>query len=180
MTDPEMDKSERSNRQARSELSLPKWAIPLVWAVIVLIIQIILPWAIAKIGPRIGWLTLAPSIWNYSGLFAVAGGLSLYAWCLLNHFRSYRSSVRVSFSPPHLVISGPYVFSRNPMYVSGLFTWLGWVIYFGSPAVLLALIFLWSIFAFRVIPGEERLLEELFGEEYLEYKRTVRRWIGRF
>jgi protein-S-isoprenylcysteine O-methyltransferase Ste14 len=34
-------------------------------------------------------------------------------------------------------------------------------------------------FAFRVIPHEEGLLEELFGDEYLECKRTVRRWIGR-
>jgi protein-S-isoprenylcysteine O-methyltransferase Ste14 len=66
------------------------------------------------------------------------------------------------------------------MYISGIFTWLGWTVYFGSPAVLIALFLLWAMFAFRVIPHEERLLEELFDEEYLEYKRTVRRWIGKF
>jgi protein-S-isoprenylcysteine O-methyltransferase Ste14 len=168
------------NGKARRELTLPRWAVPLVWAVIVLLIQILLPWVISKMGPRFGWSQLSPASWNYIGLIAVAVGLSLYAWCLANHFRSYRASVRVSFSPPHLVVAGPYVFTRNPMYVSGLFTWLGWVVYYGSPAVLIALVLLWSMFAFRVIPNEERQLEELFGEEYLEYKRTVRRWIGRF
>jgi protein-S-isoprenylcysteine O-methyltransferase Ste14 len=66
------------------------------------------------------------------------------------------------------------------MYVSGLITWLGWTVYFGSPAVFIALLLLWAIFTFRVIPHEEDLLEELFGEEYLEYKQTIRRWIGRY
>ncbi len=66
------------------------------------------------------------------------------------------------------------------MYVSGLFTWLGWVVFYGSPAVLVALVLLWSGFTFRVIPHEERQLEALFGDDYREYKRSVRRWIGRY
>jgi protein-S-isoprenylcysteine O-methyltransferase Ste14 len=173
-------KPEIPKHKARRELALPRWAIPLIWGIIVLVIQILLPWAIAKIGPRFGWSQLTPSLWNFTGLIAVTVGLSLYAWCLANHFRSYRAPVNVGFSPPHLVVAGPYVVSRNPMYVSGLFTWLGWMVYYGSPAVFVALVLLWSMFAFRVIPSEERQLEELFGEQYLEYKRIVRRWIGRF
>ena len=66
------------------------------------------------------------------------------------------------------------------MYASGLFAWLGWTVFYGSPAVFTALLLLWLIFAFRVIPHEERQLEILFGNDYLEYKRSVRRWIGRF
>ncbi|MFX0145218.1 MAG: methyltransferase family protein [Candidatus Hodarchaeota archaeon] len=159
---------------------LPRWAIPIVWAVIVLLILVLLPWAIATLGTRYGWSQPARALWNYTGLIAVAFGLTLYVWCLVFHFRSYRASVRVSFSPPHLVIAGPYRVSRNPMYVAGLFAWLGWTIFYGSPAVFIALVLLWTIFTFRVIPYEERQLEMLFGEEYLEYKRSVRRWIGRF
>jgi protein-S-isoprenylcysteine O-methyltransferase Ste14 len=171
---------ESPSEKPRRGVTLPRWAIPLVWAVTVFLIQVLLPWIVAKFGPRLGWLKQSPGSWNFIGLIAVAVGLSLYAWCLVHHFRSYRDSVRVSFSPPHLVISGPYVISRNPMYVSGLITWLGWTVYFGSPAVLIALLLLWAMFTYRVIPHEERLLEELFGDEYLEYKRTVRRWIGRY
>jgi protein-S-isoprenylcysteine O-methyltransferase Ste14 len=65
------------------------------------------------------------------------------------------------------------------MYVSGLFTWLGWTVFYGSPTVLIALALLWLVFTFRVIPHEERQLEVLFGDDYLEYKSSVRRWIGK-
>jgi protein-S-isoprenylcysteine O-methyltransferase Ste14 len=103
----------------------------------------------------------------------------MYTWCLVFHFRSYRAPVRAGFAPPQLVIAGPYQYSRNPMYVSALFAWLGWAVFFGSPAVFIALVLLWSAFALRVIPLEERQLEQLFGEDYREYKRSVPRWIGR-
>jgi protein-S-isoprenylcysteine O-methyltransferase Ste14 len=173
-------KPELPKGNGRRELVLPRWAIPLVWAVIVLVIQILLPWAVARLGPRFGWSGAAPARWNLAGLIAVTVGLALYAWCLAFHFRSYRAPVRISFSPPHLVLAGPYRFSRNPMYVSGLFVWFGWAVFYGSPAVFVALVLLWCIFAFRVIPHEERQLEALFGDDYLDYKRSVPRWIGRF
>lgn len=168
----------RTGKEHR-ELTLPRSVIPFVWAVIVLVIHILLPWVISKLGPRLGWSERAPALWNVAGLIAVTTGLAGYAWCLAFHFRSYRTSVRVGFSPPHLVTSGPYRYSRNPMYVAGLFVWLGWAFFFGSPAVFIALLLLWSIFAFRVIPQEERQLEKLFGDEYLKFRRSVHRWIGR-
>ena len=112
-------KPELPKRKGRRELILPRWAIPFVWAVIVLVIQIHLPWAVAKLGPRFGWSQLVPTWWNLMGLIAVAIGLASYAWCLAFHFKSYRDSVRIGSSPPHLVEAGPYRFSRNPMCVSG-------------------------------------------------------------
>jgi len=171
-------KPEIPKRKDRHELTLPRWAIPLVWVVIVLVIQVFLPWIVANVGPRFGWSQQTPAWWNLTGLIVVAIGIGMYAWCLVFHFKSYRASVRIGFTPPHLVIAGPYRVSRNPMYVSGLFAWLGWTIFYGSPVVFIALVLLWSIFTFRVIPQEEHQLEALFGDDYLEYKRTVRRWIG--
>jgi protein-S-isoprenylcysteine O-methyltransferase Ste14 len=173
-------KAERTKRKVNHDLLLPKWAIPLVWAILVSAIQVLLPWAVSNIWLRFGWSEGAPGLWNVAGLPIVVAGITLYAWCLYFHFRSYRTSVRVGFSPPHLVNAGLYQFSRNPMYVAGLIAWLGWVVFYGSPAVFLAFVLLWLLFSYRVIPQEERQLEELFGEDYLEYKRTVRRWLGRF
>jgi protein-S-isoprenylcysteine O-methyltransferase Ste14 len=173
-------KTERSKRKDRIELHLPLWAIPIVWAVIVFVIQILLPWAVSKFWVHFGWSGGSPGVWNLVGLPIVAAGIALYAWCLYFHFKSYRASVRVGFSPPHLVNGGLYRFSRNPMYIAGLIAWFGWVVFYGSPAVLLALALLWLLFAVRMVPQEERQLEQLFGEDYLDYKRTVRRWIGRF
>jgi protein-S-isoprenylcysteine O-methyltransferase Ste14 len=173
-------KPELTKNKSHREIMLPRWAIPIVWAVIVLVIQILLPWAISMFGPRFGWSHLTPAFWNITGLVAIVIGLTLYAWCLAFHFTSYHASVRVGFSPPHLVIAGPYTVSRNPMYMSGLFVWFGWTIFYGSPVIFIALVILFLIFSCRIIPQEERQLEVLFGDDYLEYKRLVRRWIGRF
>ena len=79
-----------------------------------------------------------------------------------------------------MVIDGPYRISRNPMYMSGLFAWLGWTIFYGSLAVFVMLVLFWFVFSFRVIPQEEKQLEALFGDEYLQYKNSVRKWIGRY
>jgi protein-S-isoprenylcysteine O-methyltransferase Ste14 len=160
-------------------LLIPQWAVPMVWAVIMLGIQVFLPWILSKFGPWLGWEDSTPGALNLAGLILIALGLALYVWCLALHFKTYSASVRLRFSPPHLVGGGPYRFSRNPMYLSGLAAWLGWTIFYGSPAVLLGVILIWAIFAVRVIPAEERQLEELFGDKYLSYKRAVRRWVGR-
>jgi protein-S-isoprenylcysteine O-methyltransferase Ste14 len=175
-----MNDSENPKNENNRGMLLPKGAVPFVWAFIVLVIQVLLPWVAALIGPRFGWVQGAPAWWNLAGLIPVALGLGLYTWCLVFHYRSYRESVRVSFSPPHLVVAGPYQISRNPMYVSGLIVWLGWVLFYGSPVVFATFILLWAVFSLRVIPHEESLLEGLFGDEYLAYKGTVRRWLGRY
>ena len=168
-----------NSRQGRRQVVLPRWVIPLVWAVLVLAIQVVLPWAISNIGPRFGWSGASPGNWNLAGLAAVAIGLALYAWCLVVHFKDYPASVRLGFSPPLLVVAGPYHFSRNPMYLSALIAWLGWTIFYGSPAVFVGLLILWSAFTFRVIPLEERRLEAQFGDQYKSYMNSVPRWIWR-
>ncbi len=77
----------------------------------------------------------------------------------------------------HLVTSGPFRYSRNPLYTSMTLIYLGitnlvntvWPLLF-LPAILLTM-------RRRVIGREEQYLERKFGNEYLEYKRGVRRWI---
>lgn len=32
----------------------------------------------------------------------------MYDWCRVFHFKSYRDAVRIGFTPPHLVVTGPY------------------------------------------------------------------------
>jgi len=165
--------------QSKSGFFLPRWTVPIVWAVIVLFIQILLPVVISLVGPRYGWNQGKPGLWNFAGLIGVAAGIGMYTWCLSFHFKTYSSSVRLGVSPPELVTNGPYQVSRNPMYVSGLFAWLGWTVFFGSPAVFISFFLLYLVFSLRVIPLEELQLEELFGEEYQQYKTKVRRWFGK-
>lgn len=76
-----------------------------------------------------------------------------------------------------LVTSGVYNFSRNPMYLAMFLILLGGLIKFGEPAGLIVLIFyVWYMNEFQIKP-EEEIMEQKFGDEFLEYKNEVRRWL---
>ncbi len=76
-----------------------------------------------------------------------------------------------------LVTEGMYRYSRNPMYL-GLLLWtIASTIWFGTwLGIIMNIIFIFLINFLQIIPEEEALLE-IFGEEYEEYKKNVRRWI---
>ncbi|GAA0790380.1 methyltransferase family protein [Marinobacterium sediminicola] len=77
----------------------------------------------------------------------------------------------------HLVVRGIYRYSRNPMYLSLVLMLVAWALYLGwvlSPLGW-ALFVLWMT-RFQIRP-EERILARLFGDEYRDYCRRVRRWL---
>ncbi len=76
-----------------------------------------------------------------------------------------------------LVFSGPYRFSRNPMYVGLTLLYAGLAIYFHLLWGLALLpVVVWLITVWVIVP-EEKYLEQKFGAAYIDYKATVRRWI---
>lgn len=76
-----------------------------------------------------------------------------------------------------IVTGGLYRISRNPMYLGMLLVLIGIAILLRNPLGLIAAaVFVAYITAFQITP-EERLLEAKFGEDYLRYKRSVRRWL---
>jgi protein-S-isoprenylcysteine O-methyltransferase Ste14 len=77
----------------------------------------------------------------------------------------------------HLVTSGVYSFSRNPMYLGDLIMLAGIAVWTGSVlnAPLLA-VFVWYIDRYQ-IAREERALTEVFGDQYAAYCVKVRRWV---
>jgi protein-S-isoprenylcysteine O-methyltransferase Ste14 len=76
-----------------------------------------------------------------------------------------------------LVRSGIYRFTRNPMYLGMVMVLCGGIIKFGSVLGFIALpLFVWYMTRFQIKP-EERIIAELFGQEYLDYKQRVRRWL---
>ncbi len=76
-----------------------------------------------------------------------------------------------------IITTGPYRFSRNPSYVSLTMLYLGIAIAADSVWVLAGLIPTLLVMHYGVILREEQYLENKFGEEYLRYKKTVRRWL---
>ncbi len=76
-----------------------------------------------------------------------------------------------------IVRSGPYRFSRNPIYLAFSLLQLGLSFWVNSIALLITLIPAVALMSFVVIPREERYLEARFPSEYLPYKASVRRWL---
>ncbi|MFO7278147.1 MAG: isoprenylcysteine carboxylmethyltransferase family protein [Pseudomonadota bacterium] len=76
-----------------------------------------------------------------------------------------------------LVTDGIYRVTRNPMYLGMILVLIGTAVLFGTVTPWLPVpVFIWIIQT-RFVRAEERFLEELFGEEYLAYRRRVRRWL---
>jgi protein-S-isoprenylcysteine O-methyltransferase Ste14 len=76
-----------------------------------------------------------------------------------------------------LVIVGIYHITRNPMYTGMALVLAGFGVFLWSPALLLGpSLFVIYITFFQIVP-EERVLARKFGDEYLRYKNTVRRWL---
>lgn len=80
-------------------------------------------------------------------------------------------------SPEKLVTSGPYAYSRNPMYVSWLLIFMGFAFVLNS--IWLAVFFpcVVAYVHFVEIPKEERALEQRFGARYRDYRERVRRYL---
>ena len=76
-----------------------------------------------------------------------------------------------------LVSSGIYSISRNPMYLGMLILLVFYGLFLGDGLVFLMLpVFIWYMNSFQIKPEEEMMIE-LFGDEYKDYQKRVRRWI---
>ena len=92
-------------------------------------------------------------------------------------FSRNRTSVVPTEPTTKIVQEGPYSFSRNPIYLSFALIYLGIALAFSS---FWAVVFLVPIMVFidrGQIVREEKYLEKKFGDEYVQYKSRVRRWI---
>ena len=85
--------------------------------------------------------------------------------------------VPVSKKNSALVVTGPYKFTRNPMYLGILVGLVGLSLVLGTYVGPAAIIAYFVLVNFVSIPYEEKKMEAQFGDEYLRYKRKVRRWI---
>jgi len=135
----------------------------------------ILMWLLNQYLPISHWIS---SPWNIAGLVLVGIALSFDLWSLFLFFRSHTTPNPMKpENSQHIVTTGLYKISRNPMYVGLLFVLLGYAIWLGSitPFLLLPL-FVLLITSQQIIP-EEEILEKKFGQEYLDYKMRVKRWL---
>ena len=109
-----------------------------------------------------------------SVLVVVAVVVFAYA---IRQFQSARTPVPGNKPTTVIVRTGPYRFSRNPIYVAFSLFQLGIASWVNSVWLIATLIAAVALMTAVVIPREERYLERRFGADYLDYKRSVRRWL---
>jgi protein-S-isoprenylcysteine O-methyltransferase Ste14 len=113
--------------------------------------------------------------WTLGALIFIAGiALNVGGFITQKH----AGTDPIPFNPStRIVAHGLYRFTRNPMYVGFALCTLGLAILVDSAWMLLAVPIGLVLVDRIVITREEQYLERKFGEEYLNYKRRVRRWI---
>jgi protein-S-isoprenylcysteine O-methyltransferase Ste14 len=109
-----------------------------------------------------------------SALVVAAIVLFLYS---VATFRAAGTPVPGNRPTTAVVSSGPYGFSRNPIYVAFSLLQLGIAVWMNSLWLLATLMVAIALMTTIVIPREEAYLQSKFGAEYLQYKARVRRWI---
>jgi protein-S-isoprenylcysteine O-methyltransferase Ste14 len=107
-------------------------------------------------------------------LFTLAFALAVWAIVTFS-----KAGTRVETYRPTTAIatSGPYRFTRNPIYLGMMLGLTGLAIGFDSLWILFALLPFYLVIRYGVIAREEAYLEGKFGSVYLDYKSRVRRWL---
>jgi protein-S-isoprenylcysteine O-methyltransferase Ste14 len=75
-----------------------------------------------------------------------------------------------------LTVNGLFSLSRNPMYVGVFSTLFAALLYTLNPLILVLVLFI-VVVHHRIVLAEERFLRSVFGEQYVQYCRRVRRYL---
>jgi protein-S-isoprenylcysteine O-methyltransferase Ste14 len=149
------------------ELKVPPPAVALLIAFAMWMLSSLMPHAVIPQAVRVDIVVAIACI---GMAFGVGGSIAFHrARTTVNPMNPRKAS--------SLVTSGIYRITRNPMYVGLLVGLFAWTVALASPVLLLGPVgFMLYINRFQIAP-EERVLLELFGSEYRDYKAKVRRWL---
>jgi protein-S-isoprenylcysteine O-methyltransferase Ste14 len=141
-----------------------------------------LAWGLAIIaGLALNWLVPLPFLpadlpagWPGAMVFVLA--LALGVWAVVTITRA-GSNVPTNLPSTTLVESGPYRFTRNPIYLGMLLSLIGLAIAFNNLWLLTMLVPFAFVLRYGVVAREEVYLERKFGDVYRGYRSRVRRWL---
>ena len=141
-----------------------------------------LAWALAVIvGLALDWLLPLPFLPD--GLPAASLGamvfviaLALFAWAIITITRA-GSSVPTNRPTTTIVDTGPFRFTRNPIYLGMFLGLVGLAIGFDNLWLLATLVPFALVIRYGVVAREEDYLERKFGDVYRGYCSRVRRWL---
>lgn len=141
-------------------------------------VTVLLPFLILRAG--FGFVAINGYGFKIAGAAVIIPGVLIYLWCAMGFAIEGRGTPAPHDPPKELVHKGLYRFVRNPMYVGVLTVLLGEVVYFGSGALLVYMLFVFSVFNIFIVKYEEPTLKKKFGESYERYCSSVPRWLPKF
>ena len=115
--------------------------------------------------------------YHFLALLVFISGFTLMLICIISFATRGKGTLSPADPTKKLVVTGPYRFSRNPMYVGVMMILIGESIFFQSLSVAIYALFIFISFYIFVVNFEEPRLRAAFAEEYIHYVRHVRRWI---
>ena len=141
-----------------------------------------LAWGLAVVvGLALNWLMPLPFLpaglpagWLGAMVFVLA--LALIAWAIVT-ITWAGSNVPTNLPTTTIVESGPYRFTRNPIYLSMFLGLIGLAIAFDNLWLVMMLVPFALVIRFGVVAREEAYLERNFGDDYRGYRSRVRRWL---
>jgi protein-S-isoprenylcysteine O-methyltransferase Ste14 len=114
--------------------------------------------------------------YTLSGIVLIVSGILLTIWTNYNLLKK-GTAIMPYEMPRHLITSGPYRFSRNPLYLGMAAALFGAAVFLGSLAPFIFPAIFMIVIEKSFISAEEKNLAKEFGSRYGEYKKSVRRWI---
>jgi protein-S-isoprenylcysteine O-methyltransferase Ste14 len=142
---------------------------PIAWAIAVvvgLVLNWLMPLSLVPAAVPAGWL----------GAIVFALALTLFAWAIATIARA-GSHVPTNLPTTTIVDTGPYRFTRNPIYLGMVLGLIGLAIALNSLWLLLTLVPFVLVIRYGVVAREEAYLERKFGDVYRRYRARVRRWL---
>ena len=147
----------------------PRKIVPPVWLALAILSMYLLD-RFLPIGSFGGFF-----IWGFASAFIAVGlSLNIYSAGL---FRKADTPLVPFHKSTCLVTKGPFRVTRNPMYLGMVLLLVGIATALGSLLPFLVVVVFIVIIQTQFIAGEERFMETLFGESYIDYKKRVRRWL---
>jgi protein-S-isoprenylcysteine O-methyltransferase Ste14 len=138
----------------------------------------LLTWGLAvTAGFALNWLVPLPILPAPSiGAMVSFLALVLFIWAVVT-ITTAGSNVRTNLPTTTIVESGPFRFTRNPIYLAMFLGLVGLAIAFGNFWLLLMLAPFMVVIHYGVVAREEAYLERKFGDVYRGYRSRVRRWL---
>jgi protein-S-isoprenylcysteine O-methyltransferase Ste14 len=151
--------------QARADIKIPPPVLVLIHVILAFVLSWLIPLPLA----------VPPVLQAVGFLLAILG--FLLGLAALITFRRAGTTVNPHGRAAHLVTSGIYSFTRNPIYLGFLLIVVGISLDAGTYWGIMLAPVLVILFNQLVIQPEEEYLTQRFGEQFTNYKGKVRRWL---